>query len=90
MTNFAALNNNGMTGTKNNIFNQLIEETVGLSVDSIKQQSSDNIQRHIESRKNISMELGLGKYASMYRGNMLLAMGKINNDINTKYDAVFK
>lgn len=79
-----------MADTKNNIFNQLIEETVGLSVDSIKRQSSDELQMHIESRKNISMGLGQGEYGFMYRGNMLLAMGKVNNDINSKYDAVFK
>lgn len=79
-----------MADTKHNIFNQLIEETVGLSVDSIKRQSSDELQRHIEAKKNVSMRLGQREYGFMYRGNMLLAMGKVNNDINSRYDAVFK
>lgn len=79
-----------MADIKSNIFNQLIEETVGLSVDSIKSKSSDELLRHIEYRKKTHVELDNGEYGFLYRGNMLLAMGRVNNDVNSKYDATFK
>ncbi len=72
-----------------NKFDNLIEEIVGLSLGAIKSKSIDDIHRHIEKRGNFSLKLGQSNPGSIYRGNMLLASGRINYDVDAKFNDTF-
>lgn len=72
-----------------NRFDNLIEETVGLSLGVIKSKSVDDIHRHIEERGHFSLKLGQLNPGSMYRGNMLLASGRINYDVDARFNDTF-
>lgn len=73
-----------------NIFDSLIEETVGLSIDAIKSKSSDEIQHHIEEKEHIQLNLDKSNSSPIYyRGSMALATGRINYDVDREYMNVF-
>lgn len=72
------------------IFDRLIEETVGLSMHSIKSKSSDEIHHHIEEKEHIKLTLGESHTdAIYYRGSMALATGRINYNVDDEYMKVF-
>lgn len=70
-------------------FESLVEETVGLSINDIKNGGVDMTHKCIEDREKMSLSLGRIMPGVAYRGNMLLASGRINYDISTKFDKTF-
>lgn len=70
-------------------FNKLIETTVGLSVKDIKDRSSEETSRFIEKREGLSLKLGDSNARQMYRGNMLLALGRISQEVDAEYNKTF-
>lgn len=78
-----------MNKTITSRFNALIEKNVGLPISSIKQMCSEEIIRHIENTKHISLQLSDTDGAMSYRGNMLLATGHIVSDIDAEFSETF-
>ena len=70
-------------------FNNLIESKVGLSIDEIKSSTSDNIVRHIENITDRKLGTAYSTPGLSYRGNMLLATGKIIRDIDRLFNQTF-
>ena len=70
-------------------FNRLIESKVGMPIDEIRSQSSDSVVCHIEKRAGRKFDIGATARNLSYRGNMLLALGKITRDIDGLFDTTF-
>lgn len=70
-------------------FDKLIESKVGMTMDEIRSQSSDKIVRHIEKLATRKLDIGAPARNLSYRGNMLLALGKITKNIDGLFDATF-
>ncbi len=70
-------------------FNNLIESKVGMSIDEIKSRSSDTVACHINNLTGRVRKIGNLKVDLSYRGNMLLAIGKIANNIDGLFDRTF-
>jgi len=70
-------------------FNALIEKKVGLPISSIKHMCSEEIIRHIEKTKHVSLQLSDTDGAMSYRGNMLLATGHVVSDIDKEFNRTF-
>lgn len=85
-----AVNRNDMK-TKATVleFDKLIESKVGMTMDEIRSQSSDKIVRHIEKLATRKLDIGAPARNLSYRGNMLLALGKITKNIDGLFDSTF-
>ena len=70
-------------------FNSLIEKKVGLPIASIRRMCSDEITRHIEENKHVSLKLSSPNDGLSYRGNMLLSMGQVVSDIDAEFNKAF-
>lgn len=70
-------------------FNALIEKKVGLPISSIKRMESEDIIQHIEKKNHITMRLGEPDQMMSYRGNILLSMGHVVNNIEKEFEKTF-
>lgn len=70
-------------------FNDLIESKVGMSIDQIRHSSSESMARHIEKSSGSPLMLGDSNRTLTYRGNMLLAIGKVVKDIDALFNRKF-
>jgi len=71
-------------------FDELIERVVGLPIDTIRQQDSEQTDAFIEKRMNISLQLGKPDHRVGFRGNPLFDMGRvISNDVDAEFNAKF-
>lgn len=75
--------------TNNTQFNDLIESKVGMSIEEIRRQPYDSVVRHIERSASRPLTLSDSKPTLSYRGNMLLAVGKIVRDIDGLFNRTF-
>lgn len=70
-------------------FDRLIESKVGMTIKDIRSKSSEGILSHIEKRAGRKFDLGRTTRHLSYRGNMLLALGRITRDIDERFDSAF-
>lgn len=75
--------------TVNLEFNSIIEQSVGLSFREIVESSYDEIKKAIETKLHKSLQLDRDGGIN-YRGNMLLSMDLIDDDIDSEYNRTFK
>lgn len=50
---------------------------------------SEEITRHIEENKHVSLKLSRPNDGLSYRGNMLLSMGQVVSDIDAEFNKTF-
>lgn len=70
-------------------FDRLVERTVDLPIDKIKNGSVESTRHHIEERCGKTLNLGKTTRGLSYRGNMFLASGRINYDVSSKFNEKF-
>ena len=67
-------------------FNSFIEETVGLPLETIRQQEAEETDKFIEESKNVKLKMGYSGFGISFRGNPLLSMGKvISHDVDKEF-----
>jgi hypothetical protein len=71
-------------------FERLIEDIVGLPITTIRQQDPEQTDKFIEDRLTIKLQLGKPDPRIEFRGNPLLAMGRIIYDIDAEFNQKFE
>ena len=72
-----------------NRFDKLLQTIIGLSTETIQQQSAEESDHFIEKEQGIQLRLGDIRRRILYRGNPLMDAGRIIEDVDNKFDHRF-